>query len=382
MHMNVLAEITDKTASSIFGCQPYCNTCYRPEYQLRVHQKVTLESCKNCHVAFKCQECQAWNHSNQTCEFYQLFSSEELFAVDLFNETGDVIKKSPVPVPSKTFTEMTSLNGWFDYFKKLHGRQEIGAFVEPNNFGFAPGLGASTSARSSKGLEESALNYWAGLRAATGAGSISMTIANALYVGLPDLRAKRSLLIHIVGAASREYGTMMMFEEILHLFPNLKTIKTVLIGHQTPKNTGRDGKGESHGFVEHDCCSQCAGQGRERLVAMYRGSYHDFAKIEQYAKPDLAVLFHSGRTQCEVESWTPTIRFLVDQDIVTACTTYTKREAVEEVVQLNRDLDARIIQRFEENKWKSLVPLLETGDGAEHSVYYGDYYWYMFRGKA
>lgn len=175
---------------------------------------------------------------------------------------------------------------------------------------------------------------------------------------------------------------MMMFEEILRLFSNLKTIKTVLIGHQTPKNTGSDGKGESHSFVGHECSPPCAAQGRERFVAMYRGSYHDFAKIKQFAKPELAVIFHSGRTQCEIESWTPTIRFLVDQVIVTACTTYTKREAVEEVVPLNRDLDDKIIQRFEENKWKSLIPLLETGDGAEHSVCYADYYWYMFRDKA
>lgn len=226
------------------------------------------------------------------------------------------------------------------------------------------------------------LNYWAGIRAATGAGSISMTMANSLYVGLPDLRDKTSLLIHIVGASSREYLVMMMFEEIMHLFPNLKTIKTVLVGPQTPKNTGKDGTGESHSFVDHECCQRCIAQGRSRSVALYRGFYHDFARTEQYAKPDLAVLFHSGWTQCEVDSWTPTIRFLVDQDIVTACTTYTKREAVDEAVQLSSTHGAKIIQRLEENKWRSLIPLLETGDGAEHSVYYGDYYWYMFRGKA
>lgn len=109
--MNVLAEVADKTASSIFGCQPYCNTCYRSEYQLRVHQGTALEACDNCHVAFKCKNCQAWNHSDQTCKFYQLFSSEELFSIDLFNETGDVISKSPVPVPSTTFTELASLSG-------------------------------------------------------------------------------------------------------------------------------------------------------------------------------------------------------------------------------------------------------------------------------
>lgn len=146
------------------------------------------------------------------------------------------------------------------------------------------------SVTSSKEMQKFALNYWAGSRSPTGAGSISMTTANALNTGLPDLRAKTSRLIHIVGAGSKEYGEMMMFEEILHLFPNLRTIKTVLVGPQTPKKTGRDGKGESHDFLDLECCPQCTAQGRERFIAMYRGLYHNFAKIEQYARPDLAVL--------------------------------------------------------------------------------------------
>lgn len=66
---------------------------------------------------------------------------------------------------------------------------------------------------------------------------------------------------------------------------------------------------------------------------------------------------------------------------MTVCTTYTKREAVEELVQLNQSLEAKIIQRSEENKWRSLVALLETGDGPEHSVYYENYSWYMFRAR-
>lgn len=378
--MTVLAEITDTIASSIFGSQAYCNTCYRSEYQLRVHHEIALESCESCRVAFKCQDCRAWNHSTQTCQFYQRYTSQEIFAIDLFNERGDAVKKLPVPVPSNSFTNMASLNGWFDYFKNLHNIQDIGVLVNPNNFGFAPSR-VPMPGRSNR-QDLLALNSWAGLRAATGAGSVSMTMANALHTGLPDLRARNSLLIHIVGAGSREYGLMMMFEEILHLFPNLKTIKTVLVGPNTPKNTGKDGTGESHDFVDHNCCPPCTELGRERLVAMYQGFYHDFAKIEQYAKPDLAVIFQSGRSRCEVESWAPTMQFLVDQDIVTACTTHTKLEAIEEVVHLSRALNATIIQSFEENKWKSLVPLLETGDNNEHSVYYGDYYWYMFRGKA
>lgn len=49
-----------------------------------------------------------------TCQFYQLFSSDESFAIKVFRESGDVIMKLPVPVPSKGFSKMASLSGRFD----------------------------------------------------------------------------------------------------------------------------------------------------------------------------------------------------------------------------------------------------------------------------
>lgn len=378
--MVVLAQITDKVASKIFGDQAYCNTCYRSEYLLRTHHNVELESCKGCHVAFKCRQCSSWNHSGQTCSFYQRLSFEQLFAVDVFNDTGNATTMIPIQTPSQSFTEMSSLSGWFDYFEKLQGYEELGVIVDQDDFGFA----LYDASLEDKDIEKSPINYWAELRVATDASSMSMTIANALSIGLPDLRTKTSLLIHIIGAGSREFGLLMMLEELLHLFPNLRAVKTVLIGPNTPKNTGEYGRSEVgvHDFVDQDCCPQCTVEGRKKFVALHRGFYHDFVKIEQYATPDLAVLFQSGRTQCEVELWEPTIQFLVDQDIVTACTTYTENEAVQETNHLSDTLKAKIIHPYEVNKWRSLIQLLETAEGAEHSVYHVDYYWYMFRGQA
>lgn len=314
-----------------------------------------------------------------------MLSFEQLFAVDVFNVTGNATKMEPIPVPSRSFIEMSSLSGWFDYFEMLHGDEELGAVVVQDEYADVRDYFAfahSIASLDDKGIEKSALNYWAGLRMATDSGSMSMTIANALSIGLPDLRTKSSLLIDIIGAGSREFGLLMMLEELLHLFPNLRAVRTVLIGPNTPKNTGEYGRSEIHDFVDQDCCPQCTVEGRKKFVALYRGFYHDFVKIEQYATPDLAVLFQSGRTQCEVESWEPTIQFLVDQDIVTACTTYTENEAIQETNHLSETLKAKIIQPYEVNKWRSLLELLETAEGAEHSVYHVDYYWYMFRGKA
>jgi splicing suppressor protein 51 len=292
--MNVLAQTTDKIASSIFGNQAYCNTCYRSEYLLRVRQKVELQSCKHCHVAFKCRQCPAWNHSDEACDFYQMLSSEQLLAIDVFNVVGNITTMVPIPVPSRSFTQMASLSGWFDYFEKLHEEKEIKSIVDRVDFAFAHSAATQVAGEQDKAIEKSALNYWARLRMATDAACISMTIANALSIGLPDLHTRSSLLIHIIGASPREFGLSMMLEEILHLFPNLRSIRTAFVGPNTPVNTGKDGKSEVHDFVDQDCCPHCTTEGRKRSVALYRGLYHDFTKIEQYAAPDLAILFQSG----------------------------------------------------------------------------------------
>ncbi|KAI3398888.1 hypothetical protein diail_8397 [Diaporthe ilicicola] len=368
------------TPSSIFEIQAYCNSCYRTAYQLKVHRKETLDSCQDCHVVFKCQECE-WNHANKTCKFYQLLSDEQFFSVDLFNTRGNAILQMPVPVPLETFTEMGSLSGWFDYYKKLHGGQQMEAFIEPNEFSFAPGPTGTKSTCISKEDEQYAKNQWARLRAATMASTVSMTIANALYAGLPDLRARTSLLIHIVEAAGTEYRVMMMFEEILHLFPNLSTIKVFLIGLKTPEATDEDGRSPHSNLIDHECCRPCTAKGRKRSVATYRGLYHGFANMKPYTKSDLMILFNSGRSQAEIELLAPATRFLVDQGITTACTTYTKNEADEEMAELKHTLQAKIIQPIEENKWKGLVPRLKKVEEVETSVYYANYYWYMFKGK-
>lgn len=111
----------------------------------------------------------------------------------------------------------------------------------------------------------------------------------------------------------------------------------------------------------------------------YRGLYHDYVQTNEYKKPSMAVLFHSGRSQEEEGSWVPTTRFLVASNILTLCTTYTKREADEEVAELD-SLKARMVIRPQENKWRSLVPIPDYLEGPEHTMFYLNYYAYLFQG--
>jgi mitochondrial splicing suppressor protein 51 len=70
----------------------------------------------------------------------------------------------------------------------------------------------------------------------------------------------------------------------------------------------------------------------------------------------------------------------VESGTLTLCTTFTHREAREEVDELDR-LGARFVRRPEVNKWKSLVPHLQLLEDEEHAILYHDYYAYVFQGR-
>ncbi|KAK5018077.1 hypothetical protein LTR16_001988 [Cryomyces antarcticus] len=219
---------------------------------------------------------------------------------------------------------------------------------------------------------------WLYLFLATEAMTIPLTILAGLEDVLPELPDAQSLSIHIVGAAGKEFANLMLFEELLHLLPSLIYLRVVTIGPRSPGESAGQTGGLSQ-EVSMACCSICESQGRRRTVTSYRGLYHDYARTSQYQKPDLAVLFHSGRSQAEGASWAPTTRFLVDSATATLCTTYTNREALEEVAELDH-LGARMIVRPEVNRWKALPPLPDFLE-REHTVYYHNFYRYIFQGK-
>ena len=130
-----------------------------------------------------------------------------------------------------------------------------------------------------------------------------------------------------------------------------------------------------------ECCSTCTARGRRRTVKLFRGVYDAFGRSHGYIKPDMAVLLHSGRSQKEIDSWKPTTRFLVDKGILTLCTTYTEREAREEVKELE-DWGVKMVVGPEVNRWRSLVPILGGWDGKEGEIFYVGFWRYVFGGRA
>lgn len=204
--------------------------------------------------------------------------------------------------------------------------------------------------------------------------TMPLTIIAALEASIPDLSTRKRLELHLVGATGREAQQLVLFEEFLHLLPKLETLKVVLVG---PNST--PGDGDLAKEIQMECCPACTSRGRKRIVLMRRKLYHDYAQTPEFTKPDLAILFHSGRSQAEEESWLPTTAWLVDSGTLTLCTTYNEREATEEVDELNQ-LGVKFIKKPELNQWRGLVPNPEfIEDGA--SWYYMNNFWYIFKGK-
>jgi len=294
-----------------------------------------------------------------------------MFRIKQFEDSGQVWCKAPTGTPRSSYRALLTANNWHEYFTEISDKKDlVGNFVKLD-FSLDKTILQTLPGLVMQKIEQA----WLFLLIATEILTMPLTILAALEDSSNDLPTWKTISIHLVGAHGKEFQNLMIFEEILHLVPSLQTLKIILVG----PNSASAAEGTKN-EIALESCPACTSRGRERIVTLYRGLYHDYVEESQYQKPDLAVLFHSGRSQAEEESWYPTTKFLVESGTLTLCTTYTHREAQEEVAELDR-LGARFVRRPEVNKWKSLVPIPELLEGGEHAMYYNNYYRYIFKGR-
>ncbi|MCJ1476638.1 hypothetical protein MMC13_005306 [Lambiella insularis] len=296
---------------------------------------------------------------------------DEMFRINNFAQGIRMPCRALLEKRKKHYTPISSVPNWYEYYSRIADRSVITGFVRSD---FSLDLDLKGNALSSTQATE----YWMHLRFATETSTMPLTILSALEDCLSDLAHRESLLVHVLGANLREAMNMVVFEELLHILPALRHLHFVLIGPDSllPLEQTR-GSGNS---IVYECCPNCISEGCTRSSSGFTGLYHNYGKTAQYQKPDLAVLFHSGRSQDQIESWAPTTRFLVDSETLTLCTSQVLREATEEVQELQK-LRANIVKRPEINKWQSLIPQLELISPVEHDVHYLNYYRYIFQGK-
>lgn len=333
--------------------QPRCANCHRNAFQISRDSKLLL--CPTCLLVHHCTSCNASQHEAK-CSFFQEIRQAEEFDIQHYLRTGQTSPETCTETPRKTYIPLSQVNSWYEYYTRISDKAMLAGAVSPD---LKPLAGHALIG----GL----------LVAATQKCSTATTIVSALEAVYSDLGTKQTINIHLIGATTAEFDSLMTFEEILHLLPSLQEIHCSLVGIELPRPVGS-------GRVILDCCEACVAAKRKRSVELWTGAYHDYIKTDMYVKPDLAVAFHSGHTMEAVKEWKPTIDHLVNAEHCTLFTTYNEDEMLEEMETLKKR-GAIFVREGEKNKWRGMRPRLEALEVVEDCVYYYNQYWYIVAGQ-
>ena len=162
-----------------------------------------------------------------------------------------------------------------------------------------------------------------------------------------------AVTIHVIGAGPFEAPATGVWEELLHIFPQIQSLNVVFVGPAIPLDNGTNsqseqratdasggdssdtdpdddeegGTGKFAAGCEMRCCAGCRASGRRRWYSYFPMPYHDYRRVvareltdvadadkasaEGWVRvrepPTLCAMFNSGMHEAEVELWTPTL---------------------------------------------------------------------------
>ncbi|RHZ69731.1 hypothetical protein Glove_279g27 [Diversispora epigaea] len=338
-HMQLLSAPLDRELSSYernaWLYQPKCHVCFRTSKDLQNYQP--LIPCSQCLIIFCCSQEHWTQHreKHQTlCKTYQLMinceriryqdTSETLWAPEEWDESAIY---PPLP------------KDWNGYFKWRKNSQ----FIQLDTL----------------------------CRVITNSLSLPLTILSALerFYTRHNLRSLEEMVIHIIGASQYEILALMTFEEIMHVLPNIKILRIILIGLEMPQqNSG----------IPLSCCSRCTEANRKRICAFYPMSYHEYGHSSNYTTPHITVGFNIELEE-NTELWEPTIEFLLEKEVPCILTSYSKEEAIQDV-KILKSWGTKILVGAKENKWGSTMPLLEPQK--VDKFYHNNFFKTLFQGRS
>jgi splicing suppressor protein 51 len=335
----------------------HCFHCFRRPSEL--DSGTPLKNCDSCQLASFCSDCPQ-RHSASECQTLQQLVEDEKWTV-LHNEQTKAANQPALTIvctqtPREHYLPLSAAGSWLEYYTRISDKDLRSLQITSD---LRPG--------SDDPAEIPAVGY---LRYGTRATTIPLTILAALERVLPDIGTRTSIKLHVIGASQWEIERLMVFEELLHLLPFLKSLQLTFVGLGFPEGVPA-GK-----TIVLDCCPMCSSQGRTRSVLFSPVAYHALAQTKEYDQPDLAVAFHTGFSQEGGEQWMPTIQYLASAPHPTLFTTYNKEEMREETAMLNI-LGANFVQTGQLNKWMSMCPILDPMGSVEDNVYYFNQYWYI-----
>ncbi|KIK50983.1 hypothetical protein GYMLUDRAFT_89161 [Collybiopsis luxurians FD-317 M1] len=334
--------------------QPKCLACTRTDRFIRLERDdraAGLKSCPDCHLAFYCAR-EHWDivsrkHTSEPvkhgyddlsqCALNQNILADIQFASIRASDPspGGVFHRAPKKVKAE----------WEPLPDEPAWKAEFGEAVREMQL--------------SAGKNGPPVDVL--FRASTEELSYPMSILYALQNLNPDdeWTKKDTLSIHLLGASVAKEATFVeVFEEILHRLPQVKTLKLLLCNPDL-KHMPQAYKEDQ---LDGDVCRDCKSRGREWIFEFAPETYHEHVRKQKskvgkgFTKPDLAIAFNSGISFVHLtESWKATVNVLVNEQILTAFTAFSKMEAEADILVIRQTGANMLPLGPRKNPWSSQV---------------------------
>ena len=344
------------TAKNFLSFCRVCSICRKTEYDVPAEEVKDWPHCAECGFGWCCSK-EHWeryesDHTEHICDTYKKAIACERFRYNHVMETGDILLVVPPRPLSQLLTPFPT--DWDEFYAIRI--QEAWASRQRLPRGFFE-----------EGTDEL---------------SQPVNVLNGMYVHGIDLFSEmKTLTIHIVGAdPSYEFcpTPTCIWEEILHCLPNLQQLNLVFVGPELLN--AMSPPAICNPQMSIGCCPECSRVGRGRSFGTYAKLWHEYrADADNYIKPDFIVAFNTGMSMEMVESWTESVRMMLEDDTPCLFTSYDEGEAKGDY-DLLESLGARILtERAALNPFSVDQPLIDSSE--TDKFFKKNNYFTCFRGK-
>jgi splicing suppressor protein 51 len=335
LHYEELHEVGEHSnyssnpSNRITRLQPKCNVCFRTSYQTQ-----GLSACGACGLAFwcsdKCKEQFLAVHPDRRCAVNRDIVHVDRVKIDYKLSRKGLNQEMIIvsDIPQRHYRPLSTISSWNDFVDKAYPILAEAARLTATTFRTShPKPVLAVRAMMFESL------------------SIPITILSALETVISDLPSRRSLAIHVVGAAGREQKRRGAMEELLHLLPKLKDLQITFVGPEVILQMADD-EGVNR------ACPNCPN--RKRTMLAYSMPYHQYLDGHQITgKPDLICAFNTGFSEESTALWEPSLLRIIDSGIPALFTTYNKPEAIKETIMW-MNMGANVVSEPVRNKWSGV----------------------------
>ena len=301
-----------------------CGVCFKSPFHFG-HNGKDWYRCPKCRCGWCCSkdhwELYKAQHTPEICQRYQESLEDEMFLKQhQINYNDDFMF---VPERSSTKIMKSFPKTWDEYYQKRCPNRFAQRNLLPRSF----------------------------FPCATHLGSQICTVLHGIdEMGLlKTFNIKNSMQLHVIGAAPMyEWPPTCIWEEILHVFPNLIELDVLFVGPEVSAAETTYNEGET---VQMETCPDCSKRGRLRKCSHFQGTYHEYKLSSYFNPPDLCVAFNTGLYEVDSDGWKTSLENLLEMNVPCIFTSYDVNE-VRKDVEVLRTLNANIIMEPKLNPFR------------------------------